>query len=71
MGDRYGKTVALVAEVAIKISHQEVGCGCKSCGTRALANSADPDEMQNNAAFHPGHHCLPKYPFRGFQYTKG
>ena len=36
-----------------------------------LANSADPDEMQHNAAFHPGLHCLPKYPFRGFQYTKG
>ena len=28
-----------------------------------LANSADPDEMQHNAAFHLGLHCLPKYPF--------
>ena len=27
-----------------------------------LANSADPDEMQ---------HCLPKYLFGGFKYTKG
>ena len=36
-----------------------------------LANSADPDEMQHYAAFHLGLHCLPKYPFRGFQYTKG
>ena len=36
-----------------------------------LANSADPDEMQHLAAFHLGLHCLPKYPFRGFQYTKG
>ena len=23
-----------------------------------LANSADPDEMQHNAAFHLGQHCL-------------
>ena len=36
-----------------------------------LANSADPDEMPNYAAFHLGAHCLPKYPFRGFQNTKG
>ena len=27
-----------------------------------LANSAGPDEMQHNAAFHLGLHCLPKYP---------
>ena len=32
-----------------------------------LANSVDPDEMQHYAAFHLGHHCLHKYPFRGFQ----
>ena len=38
---------------------------------KILANSADPDEMQHHAAFHLGLHCLPKYPFRGFQYTKG
>ena len=36
-----------------------------------LANSADPDEMQHYAAFHLGLHCLPKYLFRGFQYTQG
>ena len=36
-----------------------------------LANSADPDEMQHYAAFHLGLHCLPKYSFRGFQYTRG
>ena len=37
-----------------------------------IANSADPDEMQQHyAAFHLGLHCLPEYPFRGFQYTKG
>ena len=36
-----------------------------------LANSADPDEMQHDVAFHLGLHCLPKYLFRGFQYTKG
>ena len=35
-----------------------------------LADSAGPDEMQHYAAFHLGLHCLPKYPFRGFQYTK-
>ena len=33
------------------------------------ANSADPDEMKHHAAFHLGHHCLPKY--QSFQYTKG
>ena len=35
--------------------------------------NADPDEMQlqHNTAFHLGLHCLPKYLFRGFQYTKG
>ena len=36
-----------------------------------IANSGDPDEMQHCAAFHLGLHCLPKYPFRGLQYTKG
>ena len=36
-----------------------------------LTNSVDPDEMQHYAAFYLGLHCLPKYPFRGFQYTKG
>ena len=35
------------------------------------ANSAEPDEMQLYAAFHLGLQCLPKFPFRGFQYTKG
>ena len=28
-----------------------------------FANSADPDEMLQNAAFHPGFHCLPRYIF--------
>ena len=32
---------------------------------------ADPDEMQHYAAFHLGLHCLPKYPFKVFQQTKG
>ena len=36
-----------------------------------LANSEDPDEMQHNAAFHLGLHCLPKYSFRGFPEYKG
>ena len=35
-----------------------------------LTTSADPDEMPHDAAFHQGLHCLPKYPFRGFWYTK-
>ena len=36
-----------------------------------LANSADPDEMQqDDAAFHLGLHCLQKYLIRGFQSTK-
>ena len=34
-----------------------------------LANSEDPDEMQHNAAFHQGLHCLPMYLFRGLPYT--
>ena len=38
---------------------------------KSLANSADNDEMQHNAAFYLGLHCLPKYMFKGFQYTKG
>ena len=36
-----------------------------------LANSDDPDEILHIAAFHLGLHCLPKYPFRGFQFTNG
>ena len=36
-----------------------------------LAKSAGPDEMQHIMAFHLGLHCLPKYPLKGFQYTKG
>ena len=31
----------------------------------ALANSAGPDEVPHNAAFHLGLHCLPKYIFIG------
>ena len=33
-----------------------------------LAKSTDPDE---NAAFHLGLHCLPKYQLSGLEYTKG
>ena len=36
-----------------------------------LANSTDPDEMLHYAAFHLGLHCLQKYPYRGFQSSKG
>ena len=36
-----------------------------------LINSEDPDERPHTAAFHLGFHCLSKYPFRGFQCTKG
>ena len=36
----------------------------------ALANSADPGEMSHYVAFHLGLHCLPKYLFRGFGFTK-
>ena len=36
-----------------------------------FANSVDPDEMQHNAAFHLGIHCLQKYSFRVLTYTKG
>ena len=36
-----------------------------------FTNLVDPDEMQYNAAFHLGLHCLQKYSFRGFPNTKG
>ena len=31
-----------------------------------FANCVDPDEMQHNAAFHLGLHCLQKDSFGGF-----
>ena len=34
------------------------------------ANSADLNK-KHDVAFHLGIHCLSKYPFRGFQFTKG
>ena len=34
-----------------------------------LGNSADPDEMPHNAAFHLGLHRLPKHPYWGFWST--
>ena len=36
-----------------------------------FTNSVDPDEMQHNAAFHQGLHCMQKYSFSGFPNTKG
>ena len=33
-------------------------------------NSVNPDEMQHNAAFHLGLHCLQKYSLRNFPNTK-
>ena len=36
-----------------------------------LANSADPDEMVHDAAFHLGLHCLPKNRFMWFLVYKG
>ena len=36
-----------------------------------ITNSVETDEMQHYVAFHMGLHCLPKYLFRGFQYSKG
>ena len=33
--------------------------------------SVDHYEMPHYAAFHVGAHCLLKYPFMGFKYTKG
>ena len=35
------------------------------------AKSVNPDEMQHNSALHLGLLSLPKYPCKGFQYTKG
>ena len=40
-------------------------------GFLILAKSEDIDKKkQHDAAFHLGLHCLPKYQFRGFEYTK-
>ena len=36
-----------------------------------FTNSVDPDEMQHDAAFDLGLHCLQKYSFGGFPNTKG
>ena len=36
-----------------------------------LQNCVDPDETSHRAAFHLGLHCLPKYAFRRYWYTKG
>ena len=33
-----------------------------------IANSADPDEMQQDAVFHLGLHCLPEYLYKGLIY---
>ena len=35
-----------------------------------LAKSVDPDWMLHYVAVHLGIHCLPMYPFRGFQSTR-
>ena len=35
-----------------------------------LTNSAGPDEMQLNAAFHLGLHCMQKYMFTGSEIEK-
>ena len=43
----------------------------KAVLTFNLENSADADEMPQFAAFYLRLHCLPKYPFRSFQNTKG
>ena len=36
-----------------------------------LTNSADTDKMPHYGTFYLGLHCLSKYMFRSFQYTKG
>ena len=36
-----------------------------------FTNSVDSDEMQHNAAFHLGLHCLINYSFMGFLNAKG
>ena len=36
-----------------------------------VANRVDRDEMQHYAVFYMDLHCLAKYRFKGFQYTKG
>ena len=36
-----------------------------------LTEPCRPNEMPHLAAFHLGLLCLPKYPFRDLQYTKG
>ena len=36
-----------------------------------LANNTDPDEMPQHASFHLDLHCLPKYTFWNFWFSKG
>ena len=50
-----------------KVEFSKLRCFLSMKDFLILANSADP----NYAAFHLGLQCLPKYPFREFQYTKG
>ena len=48
-----------------------LSCTVWNCPFRIiLANSADPDEMPLNAAFHLGLHCLPNYLYTGNQNEK-
>ena len=35
-----------------------------------FTNNVEPDEMQHDAAFHLGFHCLQKCSFRGFPDSK-
>ena len=50
----------------LKVDFSKLLCISIPEGVVIKANSADPDETQQHAAFHLGLHCLPKYLFWGF-----
>ena len=54
-----------------QIQVSKLWCICAFNVVLVLVNCADSDEMQHDAAFHLGLHCLQKYMFRRFQFTNG
>ena len=69
--DTIGMGLPIMYFKGSQVELSKLGCISVHENYLFLANSADPDEMQHYAAFHLGLHCLPNFPFGGFQYTKG
>ena len=47
------------------------GCWCERHEALSCVFEQNSLSIMRNAAFRLGLYCLPKYPFRGFQYTRG